>query len=123
MGIGIVSFIVFINRVNGASQICKLTIYLSRKGSSKFFVEYDFPIPAVMNPIDLMDEKRKSNFSRLFPTVSLGENSARMEVELSHALGNLMSEGFLEKATPGGGGEYTVTKLGYDYYDQKLADY
>lgn len=88
----------------------------------KFFVEFDFSIPAVTNPITLMEEERKSKFSRLFPT-ALGENSARMEVELSHALRNLMSEGVLEKVTPGGGGEYTVTKLGYDYYDRKLAGY
>ena len=47
MGIGIVSFIVFINRVNGASQICKLTIYLSRKGSSKSLVDYDREVEAV----------------------------------------------------------------------------
>ena len=44
---GIVSFIVCIDGVNGAFPIYKVRIYLLRKGSSKSFVDYDRELEAV----------------------------------------------------------------------------
>lgn len=89
----------------------------------KFFVKHDSPIPASEDFVSLLIQAKNSNFSKLFPVNRRREESARAKVEVDHAIQNLLEANLLEMVERYGGAEYQVTKAGYVYYDQKLADY
>lgn len=89
----------------------------------KFFVKRDSPIPVSKDFVSLLFQARDLNFSKLFPVTHRHEESARTKVEVDHAIKNLRDAKFLGVVHPHGEPEYQVTKAGYVYYDQKLADY